>query len=58
MRHNYNEKIRIKEFGKEEGKWIIVSSPEDLFKLNIDIDFKILDYQPLSISDDLIVKEE
>ena len=56
--HTYNEKIRMKECGKEEGNRIIVASPEDLFKLNIDIDFKLLDYQPLFINrDDLIVEE-
>ena len=48
----------MKECGKEEGNWIIVVSPEDLFKLNINIDFKLFDYQPLFINhDDLIVEE-
>ena len=44
MCHTYNGKIIMKECGKEEGKWIILASPEDLFKLNTDIDFKLLDY--------------
>ena len=58
MCHTYNGKIRMKECGKEEGKWITVASPKDLFKLNIDIDLKLLDYQPLFINrDDLIVAE-
>ena len=58
MCRTYNGKIRMKECGKEEGKWIIVASPENLFKLNIDIDFKLLDYQPLFRNrDDLIVEE-
>ena len=48
----------MKKCGKEKGKWIIVASPGDLFKLNIDIDFKLLDYQPLVKNrDDLIVEE-
>ena len=43
MCHTYNEKITMKECGKEEGNWIIVSSsPKDLFKLNIDIDLKFI----------------
>ena len=48
----------MKECDKEEGKYpLIVSSPEDLFKLNIDIDFKFLDYRLLFINcDDLIVE--
>ena len=58
MCHPYNGKIRMKDCGKEEQNWIIVSSPEDLFKLNTDINFKMLDYQPSFInSDDLIVEE-
>ena len=58
MCHTYNGKIRMKECGKKEGNSIIVASSEDLFKLNIDINFKLLDYQPLFINrDDLIVKE-
>ena len=55
MCHTSNGKIRMKNCGKE-GNLIIVASPEDLFKLNID--FKLLDYQPLFINrDDLIVEE-
>ena len=53
MCRTYNGKIRMNECGKEEGKWIIVALPEDLFKLNIDIDC-----QPLFINrDDLIFEE-
>ena len=37
MYHTFYGKIRLKECGKEEGNWITVASPEDLFKLNIDI---------------------
>ena len=53
-----NGKIRMKKCGKEEGNWIIVASPEDLFKLSNDIDFILFGYQPLFINrDDLIVEE-
>ena len=55
--HTYNGKIRMKECGKE-GNWIIVALPEDLFKLNIDIDFKLLDCQPLFINRDNLIVEE
>ena len=44
MRHSYNGKIRIKEAGKKEGKWIVVMSPDDLFKLGIEIDFKAFNF--------------
>jgi len=30
------------------GNWITISSPEQLFKLNIDVDFKKLNYNPLN----------
>jgi len=35
--------------GKDQGtgKWLMVTSIDDLFKLNIDVDFKKLNYQPL-----------
>ena len=40
----------MKEAGKEEGKWIIVTSPDDLFHLNIEIDFAALNFQLLFIN--------
>ena len=56
MCHSYNGKIRMKEAGKEDGIWIIVTSPDDLFNLNIVIDFAALNFQPLFINrQDLIV---
>ena len=56
MCHSYNGKIRMKEAGKEGGKWIIVTSPDDLFNLNIEIDFAALNFQPPFINlQDLIV---
>ena len=50
MCHSYNGKIKMKEAGKKEGKWIIVTSPDDLFNLNIEIDFAALNFQPLFIN--------
>ena len=32
------------------GKWLYVSSPNNLFRHNIDIDFAKLNYQPLSFN--------
>ena len=52
--HTYNGKIRMKKSAKKEGligedekdegsgPWLSISSPEDFFKLDIDIDFKKL----------------
>ena len=52
MCHSYNSKIRMKEAGKEDGKWIIATSPDDLFNLNmnIEIDFAALHFQSLFIN--------
>ena len=47
---SYNCKIKIKEVGKEEGKWIVVTSPDDLFNSGIKIDFKTHNFQPLFIN--------
>ena len=56
MCHSYNGKIRMKEAGKEEGNWIILTSPDDLFNLNIKIDFAALNFQsPFIYPQDLIV---
>ena len=30
------------------GEWITVMSPEDLFKLNIDVNFQLLDHKSLN----------
>jgi len=49
----------MKEKGKAEGKgnWCVISTPDNLFKLGIDVNFKELGYQPLFINcDDLIVE--
>ena len=56
MCHSYNGKIRMKEAGKKEVKWITVTLPDDLFNLNIEIDLATLNFQPLFINrQDLIV---
>ena len=62
MCHSYNGKIRIKDSAKcggdtinddkDEGnqKWLVILSPDDLFKLDVEIDFKALNYHPLFIN--------
>ena len=42
MFRSYNGKIRMKEAGKEVGEWIVATSPDDLFNLDIKIDFAAL----------------
>ena len=38
--------------GKDEGigNWIVISSPDNLFKHHIDVDFAKLDYRPLLVN--------
>ena len=40
--------------GKDEGtgNWIVISSPDDLFRLDVDVDFAKLNYKPLLINKD------
>ena len=57
--HTYNGRIRMKKSAlkqgvltdgsKDEGSgnWIVISSPEDLFRLDINVDFAKLDYKPM-----------
>ena len=33
------------------GNWIVISSPEDLFRLDIDVDFDKLDYKPMLMNE-------
>ena len=60
--HTMNGRIRMKRSalkvgielkpGEQDqgvGKWLYVSSPDDLFRHNMDIDFAKLNYQPLSL---------
>ena len=64
--HSYNGKIRMKKSsikaglpldknGKDQGtgKWLTVSSIDDLFKYNVDIDFEKLNYLPLKYNNNL-----
>ena len=66
MIHTYNGKIRMKKAAqqtdvesnshnqdKEIGNWITVTSPDDLFKLNINVDFKKLNYNLFNFNIDL-----
>ena len=32
------------------GNWLTITSPDDLFKHNVDVDFEELNYQPLLIN--------
>ena len=38
--------------GKDEGtgNWIVISSPDDLFRHDVDVDFAKLDYKPMLIN--------
>ena len=57
--HTYNARIRMKKSALEQGvltdgskdegtgNWIVISSPEDLFRLDINVDFAKLDYKPM-----------
>ena len=63
--HTYNGRIRMKKSarkhgnlltdGKDEGvgEWLMVSSLDDLFKLDIDVNFRLLDYKPLLINENI-----
>ena len=60
--HTYNDSIRAKRSALKHGKlndgkkdegigdWLIINSTDDLFKFNIDLDFKKLGYKPLMIN--------
>ena len=62
--YTINGRIRMKKSAKYEGKignnekdegigdWITISTPDDLFKHNIDVDFQKLNYLPLLFNDD------
>ena len=61
--HTYNGRIRMKKSalkqgvltdGSEDegtGNWIVILSPEDLFRLDINVDFVKLDYKPMLINE-------
>ena len=60
----YNGRIRMKRSSREQGvltnggkdegtgNWIVISSPDDLFRLDVDVDFAKLNYKPLLINRD------
>lgn len=60
--HTYNGRIRMKKSARKYGEldddekdegignWLMVSSPDDLFRHNIDVDFAKLDYKPLMLN--------
>ena len=58
--HSYNGKIRMKKSAQKAGlpldkngndqgtgKWLTITSVDDLFKINVDVDFEKLNYLPL-----------
>ena len=63
--HTYNGRIRMKKSARKHGnlltdekdegvgEWLMVSSPDDLFKLDIDVNFRLLDYKPLLINENI-----
>ena len=44
----------IQEHEKDEGPWLNLSCPDDLFKYNVDIDFAKLNYKPLLFNCDTL----
>ena len=62
--HTYNGRIRMKRSAREQGvltvdgkdegtgNWIVISSPDDLFRLDVEVDFAKLNYKPLLINRD------
>ena len=62
--HTYNGRIRMKRSACEQGvmtdngkgevtvNWIVISSPDDLLRLDVDVDFAKLDYKPMLINKD------
>ena len=67
--HTINGRIRMKKSAKYEGKignnkknegigdWIAISTPDNRFKDNADVDFQKLNYLPLLFNDDANCKE-
>ena len=51
QRHSYGS-FQHGEKDEGVGEWITMTSPEDLFKLNIDVNFQLLDHKLLMITDD------
>ena len=57
--HTYNGRIRMKRSAREQGvmtdggkdegtgNWIVISSPDDLFRHDVDVDFAKVDYKPM-----------
>jgi len=45
-------KLNLREGKKNEGvvEWIVITSPEDLFKHNIEMNFEKLGFRPLMIN--------
>jgi len=52
MKYSARTEQELNDKSKDEGTgdWLYVSLPDDLFKHGIDINFKLLEYQPLLIN--------
>ena len=59
MKKSAKQEGKIGSNEKDEGirEWITISTPDDLFKHNIDVDFQKLNYLPLLFNDDANCKE-
>jgi len=66
MCHTYNGKVKMKKSAKKAGlindderdqgtgPWLTISSPDDFFKVGVDIDFNKLNYKPLLYNSEII----
>ena len=53
MKRSAREESVLTNGNKDEGtgNWIVISSPDDLFHHDIDVDFAKLDYKPMLINE-------
>ena len=54
MKRSAREQGVLTDGGKDEGTgyWIVISSADDLLRLNVNVDFAKLNYKPLLINKD------
>ena len=54
MKRSAREQGVMTDDSKDEGtsNWIVILSLDDLFRLNVDVDFAKLDYKPMLINKD------
>ena len=53
MKKSASEQVVLTDGNKDEGtgNWIVISSPEDLFRVDIDVDFAKLDNEPILMNE-------